>query len=151
MTTLDALQQAARTQARLREASTLPGILAAGFDAFEAIRLLARGNEDRDSRLFAAFMMAADAAVDGREALTVSPSLPSAAEPQPAVSPAADADLDDIADAMVGLAAELAGRLTRATAMVQLPGDRTACAEAVHAAGVIGELMACGDDDTGLR
>jgi hypothetical protein len=47
----------------------------ASFDAFEAIRLLTRGNEHRDPSLFAAFMMAADPAVDGREAITTSPSL----------------------------------------------------------------------------
>ena len=76
ITTLDALQHAARIQHNLRAASSLAATLAAGFDAFEAIRLLARGNEDRDPGLFAAFMMAANAAVEGRESLTSSPSLP---------------------------------------------------------------------------
>jgi len=84
MTTQDALQHAASIQHDLQGASGLPGVLAAGFDAFEAIRLLARGNENRDPGLFAAFMMAADAAVDGREALTASPSLPPPPRPQPA-------------------------------------------------------------------
>src|SRR5260370_6077556 len=62
--------------ARLRQAATLPDMLAASFDAFEVIRLLACGNEDRVPGLFAAFMTAADAAVDGREAITAAPSLP---------------------------------------------------------------------------
>jgi hypothetical protein len=60
----------------LRQAATLPGILAASFDAFEVIRLLARVSEDTVPALFAAFMTAADAAVDGREAVTTAPSLP---------------------------------------------------------------------------
>ena len=131
--------------------SSLPGTLAASFDAFEAIRLLARGNEHRDPGLFAAFMMAADAAVDGREAITTSPSLPPATRPQPAVSPAAGAGLDDIADAMAGLAAQLADCLPRAAAMAEMPGDRAACEQAAHAAGQIRQLMARGDDDPCLR
>ena len=149
--TVDALQQAARIEHRLRQAASLPGTLAASFDAFEAIRLLARGNEHRDPGLFAAFMMAADAAVDGREALTISPSLPPATRPQPAVSPATGAGLDDIADAMAGLAAQLADCLPRAAAMAEMPGDRAACEQAAHAAGQIRQLMARDDDDPCLR
>lgn len=149
--TVDALQQAARISHRLRQASSVPGTLTASFDAFEAIRLLARGNEHRDPSLFAAFMMAADAAIDGREALTLSPSLPPATTPQPAVSPAEGACLDDIADAMAGLAAHLADCLTRTAAMAEMPGDRAACEQAAHAAGQIRQLMARGDDDSCLR
>ena len=61
--------------ARLRDARSLPELLAVSFDAFEAIRVLARGSEDIAPALFAAFMTAADAAVDGREAITIAPSL----------------------------------------------------------------------------
>ncbi|MGH3222605.1 MAG: hypothetical protein ACRDPY_28565 [Streptosporangiaceae bacterium] len=148
---MDALQQAARIQLRLRQASSLAGTLAASFDAFEAIRLLARGNEHRDPSLFAAFMLAADAAVDGREALPLSPSLPPATRHQPAVTPAEGADLDDIADAMAGLATQLADCLARAATMAGTSGDRAACEQAAHAAGQIRQLMARGDDDPGLR
>jgi len=146
MTTQDALQHAARIHHDLREASSLPGLLAAGFDAFEAIRLLGRGNENRDPGLFAAFMMAADAAVDGREALTASPSLPPPPRPQPAVSPASNSDLDDIADAMAALAALLADCLSHAAAAAVMPGDQAACQEAALAAETIRQLMARDDD-----
>lgn len=146
---MDALQQAARIQLRLRQASSVPGTLAASFDAFEAIRLLARGNEHRNPGLFAAFMMAADAAVDGRDA--ISPLLPPATSPQQAVSPATGADLDDIADAMARLAAQLADCLPRAAAMAETSGDRAACEQAAHAARQIWQLMARGDDDPRLR
>ena len=148
---MDALQQAARIQHRLRQTLGLAGTLAASFDAFEAIRLLARGNEHRDPSLFAAFMMAADAAIDGREAITTSPSLPPANTPQPAVSPAEGADLDDIADAMAGLAAQLADCLPRAATVAEMPGDRAACEQAAHAAGQIRQLMTRDDDDPYLR
>jgi hypothetical protein len=43
---------------RLRDISTLAELLDAGFDAFEAIRLVARACEDRAPDLFAAFMTA---------------------------------------------------------------------------------------------
>ncbi len=149
--TVDALQQAARIHLRLREASSLPATLAASFDAFEAIRLLARGSEHRDPSLFAAFMMAADAAVDGREALTISASLPPVNTLRAAVSPAAGADLDDLADAMAGLAAQLGDCLSRAAATAQAPDDRAACEEAAQAAGLIRQLMARDDDNSHLR
>jgi Phage integrase, N-terminal SAM-like domain len=52
-------------EARLRQAASLPEALAAGFDAFEAIRMAARRYQDQVPELFAAFMTTADAAVDG--------------------------------------------------------------------------------------
>jgi hypothetical protein len=148
---VDALDYAAEARARLRGAPDLPGTLAAGFDAFEAIRLLARGNEDRDPALFAAFMYAADAAIDGREALTPSPSLPPPAYPRPTVLPAAAANLDDVAGAMASLAALLAGRLSGAAAATADPADQAACAQAAEAARVIYQLMAVDDGDSSLR
>ena len=148
---VDALDYAADVRGRLEAAADLPGTLAAGFDAFEAIRLLARGNEDRDPGLFAAFMSAADAAIGGREALTPSPSLPRPDHPQPAVLPAATADLDDIADTMASLAALLAGQLSGAAAAAVNPADQAACAHAAEAAKVIHQLMAVDDGDTSLR
>ena len=69
------MPQASGIEARLRQAASLPETLAAGFDAFEAIRMTARDWQDRAPELSAAFMTAADAAVDGREALTIAPSL----------------------------------------------------------------------------
>ena len=62
-------------EARLREAASLPEVLDEGFSAFEAIRITARACQDQVPGLFAAFMMTADAAVDGRGALTTAPSL----------------------------------------------------------------------------
>ena len=147
---VDAVDYAAEVRERLQGAPDLPGTLAAGFDAFEAIRLLARGNENRDPGLFAAFMLAADAAIDGWEALTPSPSLPRPAHPRPAVLPAAAADLDDIADAIASLAALLTRQLSSAAAAAN-PADQAACALATEAARVIHQLMAVDDGDSSLR
>jgi hypothetical protein len=145
------VREISTAETRLRDATTVPGTLSASFDAFELIRLLARGNEDRVPELFAAFMMAADAAVDGREAVTIAPSLPAASGSHLPASPTAGADVGEIADAMAALGALLGDRLSRAVSMAAVPGDRTACEQAAEAAGRICELMACGDGDTRLR
>jgi hypothetical protein len=63
----------ASIELRLRQAADLPDILAAGFDAFEALRITARTCQDRAPGLLAAFMTAADAAVDGRASCISTP------------------------------------------------------------------------------
>ena len=80
------MQETQSIQVQLRDASGLPDTLAVSFDMFEAIRQAARSCVDRIPDLFAAFMTTADAAVDGREAITAAPSLPAgpaAAQPGP--------------------------------------------------------------------
>ena len=87
--------------ARLRDARALPELLAASFDAFEAIRVVARGSEDLAPWLFAAFMTAADAAVDGTQAITIAPSLSLTLTGTLIVAPSATgADAETIADAV---------------------------------------------------
>jgi hypothetical protein len=122
------------------------------FDAFEAIRVLARQSQDRVPGLFAAFMTTADTAVDGREAVTIAPSLP---PPGPSIVPpvgsAVVTELDEVIDALALLAGLLADRLDRAAAGATLAGDRVACEEAAAAAQHIRTLMAHSDDHPGLR
>src|SRR5260370_19498404 len=91
-------------EVRLEQAASLPEALAAGFDAFEVIRIAARACQDRVPGLFAAFMMTADAAVDGREALTVAPSLPQAGGVRPRDAVPGGADAGPVADALAALA-----------------------------------------------
>ena len=128
-------------EARLRQASSLQEALHAGFDAFEVIRMAARDCQDRVPELFAAFMMTADAAVDGREALTPAPSLPLTGGTELDGAVAARADADQVADALAALAAVLRDRLTDAAARADTPGDRAACQDAAEAAGRICQLM----------
>ena len=138
-------------QARLRDASTLPDTLAASFDAFEAIRLAARSSVDRIPELFAAFMTTADAAVDGREAITAAPSLPAGpAAAQPGLL-ALGGSVDSALDILAALATLLDSRLTQAAAATTIATDRVACGEAVAAARRIHQLTARGDDGPGLR
>ena len=138
--------------ARLRDARSLPVLLAAGFDAFEAIRVIARGYEDTAPVLFAAFMTAADAAVDGREALTIAPSLSPAPEVTTITSPpAAGADIDTITDALAALGALLDERLAHAADRALAAGDRAACQEAAQAGRRIHLLLAREGNDRHFR
>lgn len=132
---------AASTEARARQAATLPQILDAGFDAFEFIRITARSYQDQVPELFAAFMTAADTAANGREALTIAPSLPRHAEPMPEGAASADAGAGQAADVLAELAAALRERLTAAARQADLPDDQAGCHDAVGAVGQICQLM----------
>jgi hypothetical protein len=138
--------------ARLRDARSLPELLAASFDAFETIRVLARGSEDIVPSLFAAFMTAADAAVDGRQAITLAPSLsPGSGVTPVTIPPAAGADIDTITAALAALGGLLDERLAHAADRALLSGDRTACQEAAEAGRRIHQLMAGDGNDSHLR
>jgi hypothetical protein len=127
-------------ESRLQRAASLSETLAAGFDAFEAIRIAARTHQDQLPALFPAFMTAADAEVDGREALTAAPSLPLDGGTIPAV-PAASTP-QDAADALAALAAILSRRLAAAARNAVMPGDQEACQDAAAAADRISQLLA---------
>jgi hypothetical protein len=97
--------------------------------------MTARDCQNRVPELFAAFMTTADAAVDGREALTIAPSLPLGGGPETATAMPADTDPALAADALANLAAALRDHLRGAAAGADLLGDRAACQDAAHAAG----------------
>ena len=129
--------------ARILAASSLADLLSASFDAFEAIRVLARDCETRDPALFAAFLATADAAVDGREAITAAPALhPEGADVTPASSSETVTGVAEAADWLAALGALLSERLSQAAARTWESADRAACQEAAHAAGRVHDLMA---------
>jgi hypothetical protein len=138
--------------ARLRDAPSLPELLAASFDAFEAIRVIARDSEDIAPALFATFMTAADAAIDGREAITIAPSLSPTPDATLTTSPQdAGAGIDTITDVVAALGALLNERLAHAANRALVPSDRAACQEAAEAGRRIHQLMAREDNDRHLR
>jgi hypothetical protein len=147
---VDGVHDVETIAARLRDARSLPQLLAASFDAFEAIRVLARGSEEIAPSLFTAFMTAADAAVDGREAITIAPSL-SPAPGGTLSTNAPAADIDTITDALATLGALLGDRLAHAADRALISGDRAACQEAAEAGRLIHQLMARDDNDHHLR
>jgi hypothetical protein len=127
--------------AQLREESGLPELLSTGFDVFEVVRELARSCDSAVPQLFATFMMAADAAVDGREAITVAPALRPGGPPGDTGVPSAGAGVHQITAGLAALAALLAERLAGAATLARSPGDRRACAQAAAAARRIHDLM----------
>ncbi len=135
------MPEIARLTAQLREESGLPELLSTSFDVFEVVRQLARSCDSEVPQLFATFMMAADAAVDGREAITVAPALRPGGAARPGAPPSdtgvpsAGAGVHQITAGLAALAALLAERLAGAATSARSPGDRHACAQAAAAAG----------------
>jgi len=138
--TVNHLQDTEEISARLRDAASLGDLLAASFDAFEIARMLARAG-DHAPGLFAAFMTAADAAVDGREAVTAAPALPAGGTAACALTPAG-AGTEEITAALAALGTLLTDRLAYAVTLTAEPADRDACAAAADAASRIHHLMA---------
>jgi hypothetical protein len=129
---------------RLEQASDLPGILDAAYDAFEGMLPVIHDQEDWARAGFAAFVMSAAAAANGRDAIAAAPSLPAAAPPGVPLAPgdsAAGASEDEAAAALAQLSQLLATRLADAARWLEQAADRTACAVAARHAGVIWSLL----------
>ena len=133
-----------RALQRLQDAAGLAAILDAAYDAFEDMLQAIRSHEDPASGLFAAFLMAAASAADGRDAILFAPSLPPAqgnSTPAGDQGPAGESAAS-IAGAAAGLSRVLAARLTEARETAADPGDRAACADALCCAQSIAGLLA---------
>jgi hypothetical protein len=133
-----------RTLQRLQRAAGLAAILDAAYDAFEDVLQATRACEDPASGLFAAFVMAAASAADGRDAILFAPSLfPGQGNSTPAAGDQGSAGEDSasVAGAAAGLSRVLAARLTEACETASDPGDRAACADAICCAQSIHDLL----------
>jgi hypothetical protein len=136
------VQMVNQARAQVQLAASVPDVLAAAFDAFEVIRMCARVCEDQELGPFAAFMATANAAVDGREAVTIAPSLPPDPSGVTAVTPVtADAAIGEVTAVLTALAVSLSERLALIAVQASEAGDRAACAEAAQAAQRIVSLM----------
>ena len=136
-----------RTEERLRHAAGVAQILDAAYDAFEDMLLAIRACEDPASGSFAAFMMAAASAADGRDAIMFAPSLPPCrgiGAPAAHDEVQAGESAESIADAVTGLSRLLVTRLLQARESSSDPGDRDACADAVCSAETIHGLLGGG-------
>ena len=70
------VEQTELMRQRLLEASSLPGMLAAGWDAFELVGAIASASADQSAGMYPAFTFARGAAVSGRNAIAFAPSMP---------------------------------------------------------------------------
>jgi len=127
-------------------------ILGQAYDTFAAIRQLARCWEDRSPDLFAAFMSAAGAAADGRDAILGAASRPSrnshAADP---AQPSPGANAADAANWIAASAFRLAAGLDRGSERAEAQQDRHACRDAAAAARQIHQLLAPDHDHANAR
>ena len=106
------LGRIAAVRGRLEQASDLAGVLDAAYEAFEAMLAVIHGQEDRAGAGFAAFVMSAASAANGRDAVAAAPSLPSAVAPGGLLAAgglAADVSEDEAAAAVALLSRLLAG------------------------------------------
>jgi hypothetical protein len=129
--------------ARISQARDLPDLLSAAFDAFEDMLVVIRHHEERDDRSFAAFVIAACAAADGRDCLAPAPSL-LALGPVPNSGTdglLAELTVAQVARTVAGLGALLAARLTSAAAAASHPADQAACTSAARQATQIWTLF----------
>ena len=130
MTRIDAAQH------RVQQATDLPAVLDTAYEAFEAMLSVLQPAQDPASGLFAAFVMAAASAANGRNALALAPSLPrhplltvqAQEQPRPGERP------ERVAEAVAGLSHLVAERLAQAAASAPDPGDQDACRHAAHSA-----------------
>ena len=121
---------------RLAEAADVPVLLAVAYDVFEHMLRTLRSAEDQAGVLLPAFVMAAAAAGDGRDAVARAPWLPSLPEPSEPPMPAGAAE--QVADETAALSRDLWERLAAADAPV---GYQAACAGGADAAWRICSLL----------
>jgi hypothetical protein len=119
---------------RLQQASDLAAVLDAAYEAFEGMLSVIYPAQDPASGWFAAYVMAAASAANGRNALALAPSLPR--RPLLAVpeeqGPGPGERPERVAEAVAGLSHLVAGRLASAAAGAPDTGDRDACRHAAR-------------------
>jgi hypothetical protein len=129
---------------RLERAVDLPAILDAAYDAFEDMLAVIRSSEEQAEGAFAAFVMSAASAANGRDAVAAAPSLPPAAprdSDQAGRVTLPDGSAAEAAAAVAGLSQLLARRLTEAAALSADAGERVACLQATRHATDICALL----------
>jgi hypothetical protein len=134
---------------RVEQAAVLPEILDAAHDAFGAMLAVIGRYEDSDGDFFAALVMAAATAADGRDAVAAAPSLPAGAgsgrpaEPAPDKG-AAESSLrsGDVAAELVALSDAVALRLQLAAPVAVRAEDRAACRDGADYAREVSSLLA---------
>lgn len=135
-------------QEALNQASGLDEILCAAYDAFEDMLPVIRGHEDQAGGMFAAFVLSAASAADGRDAVATAPSLPPLCPHERAVAagrPDGEARVEDVARGLASLSELLASRLVNAARSAADPGDQAACTEAARHAANIHALLTGGE------
>jgi len=130
---------------RLLDADGVPGVLAAGWDAFEFVRSVAGASADQAADMYPAFTFARGAAVTGRNAIAFAPSMPAGQATVFERQAPLAGDVYEVAGALADLASALSTRLQEAAGLADDTGDRAACENAAQDADRINELLNKGE------
>jgi len=130
---------------RLLDADGVPGVLAAGWDAFEFVRAVASASADQAADMYPAFTFARGAAVTGRNAIAFAPSMPAGQATVFERQAPLAGDVYEVAGALADLASALSTRLQEAAGLADDTGDRAACENAAQDADRINELLNKGE------
>jgi hypothetical protein len=135
---------------RVLAAAGLPEVLESAWRAFECMLAEAEAHEDPATPLFPAFVLAATAAANGRDAVLRAPSLPWPPQDSPpdggqVGGPGESAR--SAARALASLCPTLISRLEIAAGSAESEGDRDACRNAAARARAIYDLLAEAGDD----
>jgi hypothetical protein len=137
-----------RARQALTAAVGLPCVLAASWDAFDVLAAGCQHGERTSGAgdMFAPYAFAATAAAEGRAAITTAPSLPSAYPVATGDAEFFEANQEDLAVTLAGLARALHDRLAAAAADEAVAeADRTACADGAFQAALVQGLLAPGE------
>ena len=140
---------------RVRAGADLPDVLESAWRAFECMLDEAEAHEDPATPLFPAFVLAATAAANGRDAVLRAPSLPWPPRDTPHSGGQADGRqvggpgerAQEAARALASLSQTLISRLETAAGSAARSGDRDACRYAAGRARAIYDLLAGAGDD----
>ena len=138
------MDQIESVRIRLEQATGLPAVLDAGYEAFEEMLPALEEQEDRGGAAFAAFVMSATAAANGRDALAAAPSLPLAPSGALVALTAGRSSglaMEDPAAILAGLSQMLSSRLAAVSDLSADVGDKVACAQAARHAATICSLL----------
>jgi len=136
---------------RVRAAAGLPEVLESAWQAFECVLAEAEAEAQQDpvTPLFPAFVLAATAAANGRDAVLLAPSLPWPPRDTPpgGVQPGGPGEPGVVARALASLGQALMSRLEAVAGSAASPGDRDACHYAAGRARAICDLLAEAADE----
>lgn len=125
----------------LIEADGVPGVLSAGWQVFELVRAVTSASADQAADIYPALTFSRGAAVSGRNALALAPSLPADCVPWQDLPAPVTGDVYEIADAVAELTSALCTRLREAADLAADADDQTACESAAGDAEQVSRLL----------
>ncbi len=125
----------------LIDADGVPEVLSAGWQVFELVRAVASARADQTADMYPAFTFSRGAAVSGRNAIALAPSLPADCAPWPELPEPITGDVYEIADAVAAVASALYRRLRETAGLAAHADDRLACENAASDAERISKLL----------